>query len=237
MIVAWNLPVPKPKTKRASMDVSVGFLDGLPHITCLEFLYTLQRPNSLNRGVQGLWASHRKARLNLNSAPPPGSAAAAAILQSAIDNGDQSPSRRENSDQLPESTESYGDKSLSTPGASASVIPTETTPSDAPISTKRKSRSDGGVSKRSKTSSVVPFTLKDKDFTPPSVRLSDLGGVQACVEKMLELVAMPICHPEVYIHTGVQPPRGVLLHGPPGCGKTMLAHAIAGVGHLACRNS
>lgn len=64
---------------------------------------------------------------------------------------------------------------------------------------------------------------------PPSKRLSDLGGIEACIEEVMELIAMPLAHPEVYIHTGVQPPRGILLHGPPGCGKTMLAHAIAGV--------
>jgi ribosome biogenesis ATPase len=106
--------------------------------------------------------------------------------------------------------------------------------SEPPASRKRKppSMREEGPQKRLKSSvhpkSTEPSSLK-KDYSPPTTRLSDLGGVQPCVEKMLELVAMPLRHPEVYTHTGVQPPRGVLLHGPPGCGKTLLANAIAGV--------
>ena len=105
------------------------------------------------------------------------------------------------------------------------VVPPENTTEQTPIPAKRRPRStrEDGPSKRTKLSVA-------KDYNPPSTRLSDLGGIDTCIEKILELVAMPLCHPEIYLHTGVQPPRGVLLHGPPGCGKTMLANAIAGVG-------
>ena len=69
-----------------------------------------------------------------------------------------------------------------------------------------------------------PFEAAER----PTVRLADVGGVEQCLQMIRELIEWPLSHPEVYTHLGVAPPRGVLLHGPPGCGKTLLSHAIAG---------
>jgi ribosome biogenesis ATPase len=107
------------------------------------------------------------------------------------------------------------------PANSDEVLPTSSS------SNKRKPRSTRGE-EGSKRSRVAAGGIA-KEHAPPTVRLADLGGMDSCVEKVLELVAMPLAHPEVYLHTGVQPPRGVLLHGPSGCGKTLLANAIGGV--------
>jgi len=64
--------------------------------------------------------------------------------------------------------------------------------------------------------------------TRPVERYSDVGGIEKKLQEVRELIEYPLSHPEIYEHLGVKPPRGVLLHGPPGCGKTLLAKAVAG---------
>ena len=62
----------------------------------------------------------------------------------------------------------------------------------------------------------------------PTARYSDLGGIESILEEIKDLVERPFRNPELYQHLGVDPPRGILLHGAPGSGKTSLAMAIAG---------
>jgi ribosome biogenesis ATPase len=62
----------------------------------------------------------------------------------------------------------------------------------------------------------------------PSVRLSDLAGLDTTVQTVKELVFYPVQLPTLYQQLGIHPPSGLLLHGPSGCGKTTLAMAIGG---------
>jgi proteasome regulatory subunit len=62
----------------------------------------------------------------------------------------------------------------------------------------------------------------------PKLRFSDVGGLHEQIRELREVVEMPLKNPELFSRIGIEPPKGVLLYGPPGCGKTLLAKAVAG---------
>ncbi|MCK4885492.1 AAA family ATPase, partial [Candidatus Bathyarchaeota archaeon] len=61
----------------------------------------------------------------------------------------------------------------------------------------------------------------------PRTTYEDIGGLHEEIQRIREMVELPLRHPELFRRLGIEPPKGVLLHGPPGCGKTLLARAVA----------
>ena len=76
------------------------------------------------------------------------------------------------------------------------------------------------------------FTLgsltKAVDSSVPRITYDELGGLKNEVQKIREMVELPMRHPELFDKIGVEAPKGVLLYGPPGTGKTLIAKAVAG---------
>ncbi|KAK6609456.1 26S protease regulatory subunit 7 [Botrytis cinerea] len=71
--------------------------------------------------------------------------------------------------------------------------------------------------------SVTMMTVEEK----PDVTYGDVGGCKEQVEKLREVVEMPLLSPERFVNLGIDPPKGALLYGPPGTGKTLCARAVA----------
>ena len=69
---------------------------------------------------------------------------------------------------------------------------------------------------------------KAVDASVPRITYDELGGLKSEVQKIREMVELPMRHPELFDKIGVEAPKGVLLYGPPGTGKTLLAKAVAG---------
>lgn len=74
---------------------------------------------------------------------------------------------------------------------------------------------------------ITPTAMREVYVEIPTVKWDDIGGLLDVKQELIEAVEWPIKKPEVFKRIGIQPPKGILLYGPPGCGKTMLARAIS----------
>jgi transitional endoplasmic reticulum ATPase len=74
---------------------------------------------------------------------------------------------------------------------------------------------------------VIPEAVKIEVERIPEVTYEDIGGLDDAIKKVREMVELPLKHPEIFERLGIEPPKGILLYGPPGCGKTLLARAVA----------
>ncbi|RLI55275.1 MAG: AAA family ATPase [Candidatus Thorarchaeota archaeon] len=80
------------------------------------------------------------------------------------------------------------------------------------------------------SSTQVEFTDKEPkslESKVPRVSYADIGGLEREIQRVREMIELPLKYPEIFERLGVEAPKGVLLHGPPGTGKTLLAKAVA----------
>ncbi|MEM1526196.1 MAG: proteasome-activating nucleotidase [Ignisphaera sp.] len=76
---------------------------------------------------------------------------------------------------------------------------------------------------RSEDPFVRAFEIEER----PNVTYQDVGGLEKQIEEIREAIELPLKYPQKFKSMGIEPPKGVLLYGPPGCGKTLLAKAVA----------
>jgi len=101
-------------------------------------------------------------------------------------------------------------------GGKTQLIVTSTTPASKPVIV------------TDQTEFKLGSMTKAIDQSVPRITYDDLGGLKKEVQKIREMIELPMRHPELFKKLGVEAPKGVLMYGPPGTGKTLLAKAVAG---------
>jgi transitional endoplasmic reticulum ATPase len=74
---------------------------------------------------------------------------------------------------------------------------------------------------------VTPTAMREVYIEVPTVHWNDIGGLEEVKQELKEAVEWPLKNPEIFKKLGIKPPKGIMLYGPPGCGKTLLARAVA----------
>ena len=80
--------------------------------------------------------------------------------------------------------------------------------------------------------SIKPSAIKSVTVEIPQVKWSSIGGMEDVKRRLREAIELPITHGALFRELGIRAPRGVLLYGPPGCSKTLMARALATEGHM-----
>ncbi|KAJ3122680.1 spermatogenesis associated protein 5 [Nowakowskiella sp. JEL0407] len=79
---------------------------------------------------------------------------------------------------------------------------------------------------------VRPSAMREVMIEVPKVKWTDIGGQEHVKQKLKEAIEWPLKHPEAFARFGIRPPKGILMYGPPGCSKTLMAKALATEGGL-----
>ena len=84
-----------------------------------------------------------------------------------------------------------------------------------------------GVVLINQTTSIKMKTKGAEKERSAKISYEDIGGLDAPIQRIREMIELPLKYPQVFERLGIDPPKGVFLHGPPGCGKTLIARAVA----------